>query len=268
MSIIITGDLDWSGALVLFLTALDGGPAADVAGYAFTTSGDVEYSAEVPEPGLPANRLLGVYRCVAKTAGGVIAGSGYVTIAAGTEAVRIRGEEAVELDSGALDPVLAAIAEIAAGGLTSEQALLLTQIAERTAQITGSRLSLAGAVTPGGRIQLIIGKDYVTAAENGLTRTISDPGGVLHARLIDADLSAVKRFGASRKGNSVDIAGTVTAVSHSANVTSVTIEIDSLAIPESLAECSDYKYMIERETVDGDKVVEISGDLTLLRRTV
>lgn len=89
MAIAITGDLYWTGALVLFLEALDGGPAADVAGYAFESSGDMEYSCSVPEPLLPANRLLGAYRCVAKTAGGILAGVGYVTIGAATTSVRI-----------------------------------------------------------------------------------------------------------------------------------------------------------------------------------
>ena len=89
MTIAITGDLDWTGALVLFLEALDGGPAADVAGYAFESSGDMEYSCSVPEPLLPENRLRGAYRCVAKTAGGILAGVGYVTIGAATTAVRI-----------------------------------------------------------------------------------------------------------------------------------------------------------------------------------
>jgi len=99
MAIVITGDLDWTGALVLFLEALDGGPAADIAGYAFTSSGDLEYSCSVPEPVLPADRLLGTYRCVAETAGGVIAGVGYCSIAAATTAVRLRSEEASALDS-------------------------------------------------------------------------------------------------------------------------------------------------------------------------
>lgn len=98
MAIAITGDLSWTGALVLFLEALDGGPAADVAGYAFTSSGDLEYSCSVSEPVDPDDRLLGVYRCVAKTAGGVIAGVGYVTIGATTTAVRIRSDESTALD--------------------------------------------------------------------------------------------------------------------------------------------------------------------------
>lgn len=93
MSITITGDLAWTGALVLFLEALDGGPAADTDGYAFTSSGDLEYSCTVTDA------VLGLYRCVAKTVGGVIAGAGYVTIGASTTAVRIRSEEAAELDS-------------------------------------------------------------------------------------------------------------------------------------------------------------------------
>jgi hypothetical protein len=92
MSIVITGDLSWTGDLVLFLEALDGGPAADEDGYAFTTSGDLEYSCTVTDA------VLGLYRCVAKTVGGVIAGAGYVTIGASTTSVRIRSEEAAELD--------------------------------------------------------------------------------------------------------------------------------------------------------------------------
>lgn len=176
--------------------------------------------------------------------------------------------QAVELDSGALDPVLAAIAEIAAGGLTSEQALLLTQIAERTAQITGSRLSLAGAVTPGGRIQLIVGKDYVTAAENGLTRTIADAGAVLHAKLTSATLAAVKRFGASRPNGVGQITGTISAVTHASGITSITINVPRSSLSDDLSASSDYRYMIERETSTGEKVVEVDGDLTVIRRTV
>lgn len=97
MPIAITGDLDWVGDLILYLEALDGGPAADVAGYAFTSSGDIEYSCSVSEPVDPGDRLLGLYRCVAKTAGGVIAGVGYVTVSAGATAVFLRSERASEL---------------------------------------------------------------------------------------------------------------------------------------------------------------------------
>ncbi len=98
MAIVITGDLDWTGALILFLEALDGGPAADIAGYTFTSSGDIEYSCSVPEPVDPEDRLLGLYRCVAKTSGGVIAGAGYVMITANTTAVYISSERATALD--------------------------------------------------------------------------------------------------------------------------------------------------------------------------
>lgn len=101
MAITITGDLSWTGALILFLEALDGGPAADVAGYAFESSGTLEYACTVPEPLLPADRLLGTYRCIAETAGGVPAGVGYVTIAAETTTIRIRSEEAAALNPAA-----------------------------------------------------------------------------------------------------------------------------------------------------------------------
>lgn len=99
MAIAITGDLDWVGDLILYLEALDGGPAADVAGYAFTSSGDIEYSCSMSEPVDPDDRLLGLYRCVAKTAGGVIAGVGYVTIVADATSVSIRSERASVLNT-------------------------------------------------------------------------------------------------------------------------------------------------------------------------
>lgn len=101
MAIVITGDLDWTGDLLLFLTALDGGPAADGDGYAFTAAGDLEYSCEVPEPVSPGDRLLGTYRCVAKVSDAedaIIAGAGYVTISAATAAVRIQSTPPAVLD--------------------------------------------------------------------------------------------------------------------------------------------------------------------------
>jgi len=115
MSIVVTGDIDWTGALVLFLEALDGGPAADTDGYAFTSSGDIEYSCTV------VDELLGTYRCVAETASGVIAGVGYITVAETTTAVRIRSEELVSIDDSAFDTILTAIE-----GITGEQLAAIT----------------------------------------------------------------------------------------------------------------------------------------------
>ena len=99
MSITITGDLSWTGDLVLFLEALDGGPAADTDGYTFTSSGDMEYSCSITDT------ILGLYRCVAKTSGGIIAGAGYVTVGASTTAARIRSEEAAVLDSASVTAI-------------------------------------------------------------------------------------------------------------------------------------------------------------------
>mgnify|MGYP003509389679 CR=1 FL=1 len=99
MSIVITGDLSWTGDLVLFLEALDGGPAADTDGYTFTSSGDMEYSCSITDT------ILGLYRCVAKTSGGIIAGAGYVTVGASTTAARIRSEEAAELDPASVSAI-------------------------------------------------------------------------------------------------------------------------------------------------------------------
>jgi hypothetical protein len=106
MTITIIGDLDWTGDLVLFLEALDGGPIADTDGYAFTSSGDLEYSCEVPEPIDPDDRLLGTYRCLAKTAGDVPAGFGYVVIEEATTSVRITAEASSTTTSSFTDEAL------------------------------------------------------------------------------------------------------------------------------------------------------------------
>jgi len=173
-----------------------------------------------------------------------------------------------ELDSAALQPVLDAIAALEAGSLSAEQAALLITIGQRTAQIVGARLSVVGAVTPGGTIQLIVAKDYVTAAANGLTRTITDAGAVLHSQLNDAAQSAVIRFGAGRAGSVSQITGTISSVTHSGGVTSIVINIPRSGIPDSLLPAADYTYQIERQTSTGLLVPVISGDLTVLKRVV
>ena len=118
MSITITGDLSWTGDLVLFLEALDGARAADTDGYTFTSSGDMEYSCTVTDT------ILGLYRCVAKTSGGIIAGAGYVTVGASTTAARIRSEEAAVLDSAVqtqIDKIEAVVAGTVTGAGTSTE---------------------------------------------------------------------------------------------------------------------------------------------------
>jgi hypothetical protein len=157
---------------------------------------------------------------------------------------------------------------IESSGLTEVQATQLDNIEAHTAQITGARLSVTGPVTPGGDITLIVGKDYVTAAENGLTRTITDAGGALHARLTDPALAAVKRFGASRPNGIAQITGTISDVTHASGITSISIEIERSAIPDSLVATADYIYQIERETSSGKICPEVQGNLTLNRRTV
>mgnify|MGYP006314885809 FL=1 len=118
MSITITGDLSWTGDLVLFLEALDGGPAADTDGYTFTSSGDMEYSCSITDT------ILGLYRCVAKTSGGIIAGAGYVTVGASTTAARIRSEEAAVLDPASqtkINKIEAVVAGTVTGAGTSTE---------------------------------------------------------------------------------------------------------------------------------------------------
>jgi hypothetical protein len=134
------------------------------------------------------------------------------------------------------------------GGLTEEQDELLTKIGARTAQITGSRLQVIGAVTPGGDISLIVGSDYVEEIDSSLTRTITDAGAVLHGKLTGGELTELI-FRAATKAKapaSERITGTIMAVSHSSGVTSVTIEIDRSDIPNGPFG-GEWKYQIWRE---------------------
>lgn len=174
MAIAITGDLSWTGALVLFLEALDGGPAADVAGYAFTTSGDLEYSCSVPEPLLPANRLLGVYRCVAKTAGGVIAGVGYVTIGATTTSVRIRSDESMQVNTSSVDDILDGVVPPAdlmlsttINTVTSQTVLVLTAGSADNDVYNDQLVVITDASTSTQKARMLV-SDYV-----GSTKTLT-----------------------------------------------------------------------------------------------
>jgi hypothetical protein len=152
---------------------------------------------------------------------------------------------------------------------TSEEILALVEtIASQTGQITGARLSVSGAVTPGGTIQLIKGKDYTNAASNGIARTIADAGAVIYGRLTSGTLAASKAFGASRENGDAVIAGTISSVTESAGVTTISIAIDSDQLPDTIDEADDYTYQIQRVTSDGDKVVEVSGRLSVSKRTV
>lgn len=150
------------------------------------------------------------------------------------------------------------------GGLTTDQAAALDRIDAKAGLITGSKLSVAGAVTPGGDITLVIGDDRVTDADSELLRSITDTGGALHTRLAAA--SQIK-FGAGRNGVADMITGTVTSA-HSANVTTLTIEIDHAGVSTDAIASEDYTYQIQRVTADAEHVVELSGNLTLLNRYV
>lgn len=150
------------------------------------------------------------------------------------------------------------------GGLTPEQNAALERIDAKAALITGAKLSIAGAVTPGGDITLVIGDDHVEDADSELLRTIADTGGALFARL---DAAESITFGAGRNGVADQITGTVTA-SYASNVTTLTIEIDAASIDADAIASEDYSYQIQRVTADGDHVVEVSGNLTLLTRYV
>lgn len=179
------------------------------------------------------------------------AGAGYNNTTDSLEALRDRGDAAWITGS-------------SSGGLTSDQAAALTRIDTKTALITGAKLQVAGAVTAGGDITLVIGDDHVAAADAELLRTITDTGGALYTRLNAAESIT---FGAGRNGTANQITGTVTA-SYSANVTTLTIEIDSAAIDSDAIPSEDYTYQIQRVTADGDHIVEVSGNLTLLARYV
>jgi hypothetical protein len=153
--------------------------------------------------------------------------------------------------------------ELAPGGLTESQGAQLNRIEASTALITGGALETAGPVTPGGKIRLIVGKDYVSSAENGLVRSISDAGGTLYAQLTNATLTASKVFGAGRAGRPNLITGTVSSVAHAAGITSITIEIPRANVPDVLQTGVDYRYQVQRITATGERVPVVSGDMEL-----
>ena len=175
---------------------------------------------------------------------------------------------AVELDSASIDavkdPILEAIAALETGALTSEQAELLITIGQRTAQITGARFSVAGPVTPGGQISLVVGSDYVDDIDSSLIRTVTDAGETLHDALTAGELSELV-FRAAPKSNATatnKITGTVAAVSHAGGVTSVTITIARANIPNGPYD-EDWKYQIWRTTDDHVSPPLLEGQLLL-----
>jgi len=206
MSIVITGDIQWAGALVLFLEALDGGPAADTDGYAFTSSGDMEYSCTVTDA------LLGLYRCVAKTTGGVVAGAGYVTIGASTAAVRIRSEEAAVLDPASLRSALG----MSAADLDDQ---------------LDAVLAASGGAGTGARTVTITVNDGTTALQNAVVRlseglntyrTLTNVSGVAVFNVDDATYTvAVTKSGYTFAGTTIVVNGTETAT-YSMTATNVT----------------------------------------------
>ncbi len=154
--------------------------------------------------------------------------------------------------------------ENAPEGLTEDQDELLTTIGQRTAQITGSRLSVAGPITPGGQISLVVGSDYVDDIDSSLIRTVTDAGETLHDALTAGELSEL-RFSAAPKSNAPatnKITGTVAAVSHAGGVTSITIEIARANIPNGSYD-EDWKYQIWRTTDDHVSPPLLEGQLLL-----
>lgn len=182
------------------------------------------------------------------------------------------GLSAAGLSAGAVSKIAAQITAdhgsgsyAGSGGLTTDEAAALTRIDGRTALITGSGMPVVGPVTPGGALLLIVGNDYVTAAGSRLDRTITDPGGALHARLTAAGTTL--SFGAGRNGQAGMILGTVTSVNYSAGITTIGLEITHSQISSTAPSADDYTYQIQR-TVGGNSVVEVSDALSLERRYV
>jgi hypothetical protein len=194
--------------------------------------------------------------------------------------LRVSAAGAVELDSAGRETIAAKVDEVLSaahgedsweggggGGLTTEQETKLNETWAAAQKINGAGLSVAGSVTPAGAITLIVGKDYVTAAENGLVRSVADVGGALAARLQSATLAASLQFGA-RRGNEVLITGTISSVTYADDVTSISIEIPRNLIPGTLPIADDYRYQIQRTTSLGKLVVELGGALRVERADV
>jgi hypothetical protein len=246
----------WTNTLATNLATTNSAVATNLDATISSRLASVSYSA--PPSAVTISAQVAADLLTAHGSGSWTTATGFATPANVTDAVSaIRGA-----NGDTLETLSDQIDGIESGGLTSEQAAALTRIDTKTALITGSKLSVAGAVTPGGDITLVIGDDRASDADSELLRSITDTGGALHTRLAAASQVT---FGAGRNGVPDLITGTVTS-SYSANVTTLTIEIDQAGVSTDAIASEDYTYQIQRVTADGDHVIEVSGNLTLLDR--
>lgn len=153
------------------------------------------------------------------------------------------------------------------GGLTAEQQAQLDAIEAATAQITGARLQVVGPVTAAGVITVYQGSNYSVALGTQLTRTVSDSGQLLYDDLTAFSLSEL-RFRAKPEptpGQTTHeaITGTIQAVTQSAGVTSIVIEIDEADIPDGPYHDGWRYHIFAIDGTDGETPPFVEGNLTL-----
>lgn len=120
----------------------------------------------------------------------------------------------------------------------------------------------------GSTITTFMGDDHKVRSGTQIPISVSDPSGTLHAKWAVIGISNLA-FGASRAGHPAgEIVGTIAAISYSANVTTVSIEISACGANLKPAE---YTYQIQStqtHTGEYDDTIEVAGLLRLERRTV
>lgn len=153
------------------------------------------------------------------------------------------------------------------GGLTEDQQDQLNAIEAATGQITGARLQVIGPVTAAGAITIYQGSNYSVALGTQLTRTVSDSAMALYDDLTAFSLSEL-RFRAKPEPTPGQttfeaITGTIQAVTESAGVTSIVIEIDADDIPEGPYHDGWKYHIFAIDDADGETPPFLEGDLTL-----
>ncbi len=170
-------------------------------------------------------------------------------------------------DCGNAEQVTVLAVQTAVGELQTAVTALQTTVTSISGRLSGSRLSVSGAVTPGGDIILVVGSDYVDDIDSSLTRSISDPEQTLYDKLINDQDQLV--FSAAQKAEADDaekITGTITDVSESDGVTSIVIAIERADIPSGKYN-DEWLYQIWRETDDHVSPPLLEGNLTLQWRS-
>lgn len=147
-----------------------------------------------------------------------------------------------------------------AGGLTEDQQAQLSRIEGATARLRGSPVQVTANVGDGGRLRLTLGDDHETIVANALPIVVSDPGGLLHARLTATGTTL--QWKAGQNTEAALLAGSVASVAYDndSQETTITVEVPNCAAAGNTL--APYTWQLQR-TIGGRRIRELRGTLTL-----